>query len=50
MVSSCCSSVGAGLAQHERVDDGQPPRLTQGGVHGSSTHHVVVPLQLSLSR
>ena len=33
-----------GLAQHERVDDGQPPRLTQGGVHGSSTHHVVVPL------
>ena len=32
-----------GLTQHERVDDGQPSRLTQGGVHGSSTHHAVVP-------
>ena len=34
------------LTQEERVDDGQPSRFAQGGVHGSAPHQPTVPLSL----
>jgi hypothetical protein len=33
------------LAEQERIDDRQPPRITQGRVHGSPPHQLAISLR-----